>query len=429
MRIGIVYELVPAEYGGARTLQESLVDAFGQLETDHEIVLLNVARTAGDSAPQLRNPRVDVYARFAPQRGSPPAGIPSLTERVGRRLQREWQHSRVGRAMARGIPAKSTPPVDVPRSPLQQAVADLDLDVLWRPDAWLGPIEVPYCVTVWDIDFRLQPFFPEFVPNGMTWEAREAHHARALPRATRVFTGTEVGREQLIRFYGVNPANVVVNPYPVPRFVAEAGGAAAWEALARRGLREGFLFYPAAFWPHKNHVNLLLGMAALRDTHGLRPHLALTGADAGNVDHVRQTVARLGLQEQVHFLGFLSKEEVAEMYRHAAALVYPTFVGPDNLPPLEAFASGCPVVASDIPGAREQMGDAAVLFDPTQPEHIATCLHRVLSQPGLRAELTSRGETIARQRSCETYVRNVVRSLEAFEPYRRTWGSGYRLTL
>ena len=83
----------------------------------------------------------------------------------------------------------------------------------------------------------------------------------------------------------------------------------------------------------------------------------------------------------------------------AAALAFPTRFGPDNIPPLEAFAQDSPVVASRVDGAEEQLGDAALLFDPASPEVIARQLAAVLAIAALRSTLMERGRARVAKRA------------------------------
>ena len=431
MRIGIVCDLAPSEYGGARTLQESLIRAFGEFESDHDIVLLNVGRSPFGSSSRMINQCVDVHHSFASSSDAhsfhSPSPFYALRRRILGKLSRlfSWSPSFIPMLSKANNAAPDTASLSM--TPLQRAVSDLQIDILWRPDVWIEPLDTPYCVTAWDIHFRLQAFFPEFSPKGMSWEDRESHHVRTLRRAALVFTGTETGREQLIHYYGLNPDNVIVNPYPVSHFVNGRSHDSTWSSLCRRGLTDGYIFYPAAFWPHKNHVNLMLGLAELRKSYGLEPQVVLTGADAGNAAYVKELVKGLDLDRQVILMGFCSQSEVAALYKHSLALVYPSFVGPDNLPPLEAFASGCPVIASDIPGAREQLGDAAVFFDPASPESIASAMASVILDKSLRDLMVDRGLRIADVRTCGNYARTILYSLSNLEPYLRTWRSDYQL--
>jgi glycosyltransferase involved in cell wall biosynthesis len=148
----------------------------------------------------------------------------------------------------------------------------------------------------------------------------------------------------------------------------------------------------------------------------------LTGSDKGNLNHVSKTIAALGLTSQVHMLGFVPEADLRELYREAVSLTFPSFFGPDNIPPLEAFALGCPVVAAAVPGSEEQLGKGALLFDPADPADIARAIMNVHRDLRLRAELVQRGKEIASARSPKAYVGQICHILDAFAPIRRCWG-------
>ena len=90
----------------------------------------------------------------------------------------------------------------------------------------------------------------------------------------------------------------------------------------------------------------------------------LTGSDQGNLGYVKRIVASLGLSPQVHILGFVPRADVDRLYRAAFALIYPSFFGPDNLPPLEAFARNCPVAAASVPAPRTKLRRLGLVFHP-----------------------------------------------------------------
>ena len=191
--------------------------------------------------------------------------------------------------------------------------------------------------------------------------------------------------------------------------------------MQKHGITNEFLLYPAQFWPHKNHVNLLRALDLLRSDHGLRPSLVLTGSDQGNREHVRKLISELHLSEQVFDLGFIPRDDLTCLYASATALVYPSFFGPDNLPPLEAFVLRCPAVAADVPGAREQLGEAPLYFNPADPQEIAAKIAEVLDNKDTRRRSIEEGAKIARQRTPEAYVSAIYSLLDEFEPIRRCW--------
>jgi glycosyltransferase involved in cell wall biosynthesis len=86
-----------------------------------------------------------------------------------------------------------------------------------------------------------------------------------------------------------------------------------------------------------------------------------------------------------------------ELYRRARALIMPIFFGPTNIPQLEAYVAGCPVAAAGIYGVPEQVGDAALLFDPKSADEIATCMERLWTDDALCNDLAERGQKRARE--------------------------------
>jgi glycosyltransferase involved in cell wall biosynthesis len=259
-----------------------------------------------------------------------------------------------------------------------------------------------------------------------TWDARELAYRRFLQRASYIVTGTDVGRHELKLNYEVASARVRILPHPTPTFVASASSLGT-RAIKRFGLLQPYLFYPAQFWPHKNHIGLLHALVVLRDRHQIRPPLVLTGSEKGNVAYVKETVASLGLSDQVVFTGFITQHELGELYRGAAMMVYASFCGPENLPPLEAFALGCPVVAADVPGAAEQMGDAALLFDPLDPEDIAAKIRMLLIQPEKRDDLREKGLKRAASWTVDNFAAGMMQLFNEFAGYRRSWSPARQL--
>ncbi len=302
-----------------------------------------------------------------------------------------------------------------------RALSRENVDVMWCVSPYTPTMEIPFLTTVWDLQHRLQPWFPE-VSSGGEWSMRELAFTQRLRRAAFVLTGTEVGKSEVMRFYGVSEERVKVLPLPTPGFVLEPREHSNDEpVLKKHGLRPGYLFYPAQFWPHKNHVGLLHSLSILRERHDLRPTLVFIGSNQGTYGHVRQLTTELGLRDQVRFLGFIPQHELVSLYRNALALTFVSFFGPDNLPPLEAFATGCPVIASDVPGAREQLGDAALFVDPKTPREIADGVHRIALDPSLREALVERGHQRAQRWTGGDYVRSVVDLLDDLQAFVRCW--------
>jgi glycosyltransferase involved in cell wall biosynthesis len=334
-----------------------------------------------------------------------PGELGSLIRRVAAKARH--QNSR--------LPATPKPPS------LEEVFKQAGIEFMWYLSANVFPIDIPYMTVVWDLQHRLQPWFPEVSERG-EWEGRESVFSSLLKRASVVITGTRAGQEELKNFYQIPNENIKILPHPTPQFSFDVSANAEPALLAKYGIEKGYLFYPAQFWPHKNHVNLLLAVRNLREIHGLTFPVVFVGSDKGNEGYIKQVVRELKLDSQVHFLGFIPREDLVVLYAHAFALVYLTFFGPENLPPLEAFAFGCPVVASNVSGAEEQLGRAAMLVSPNDPEQIASAIETLHSDPEVREGLIKAGRQRASAWTGRDFVRGVFSILDRFESVRRCWG-------
>ena len=278
---------------------------------------------------------------------------------------------------------------------------------------------IPFATTVWDLQHRNSPWFPE-VSLRDEWDHRESDYA-SLRKATYIYTGTQQGRREIASYYQIPAERINVLPFATPTFALRAGDQpGSPDHLDRFSLPADYVFYPAQFWPHKNHVVILEACKIVRDTTGWDLNIVFSGADKGNFQYVRDYAARLGLGQQTRFLGFVEQAELVELYRGAFGLTFPTLFGPDNLPPLEAFAIGCPVLASDIPGAREQLGNAAIFFSPVDEKALAEAILS-LRNAETREQLVNAGRARAASHTWDEYAKGIISSLDDFSAIRRAW--------
>ncbi len=296
----------------------------------------------------------------------------------------------------------------LPQSLWRRTVARLDSNVRTLQsancDLWICPnhdrfafrAPIPALGTVHDLMHRYERRFPEVSANG-EFEAREFHFGETSRWAKGVLVDSQVGKDQLVESYNVDPGKVFVLPYIAPAYIYDSDPARDEEIRQRYELPKKFFFYPAQFYRHKNHVGLIDAFARLRESHP-DVRLVLVGTKERNgFEEVQEQVKRLGLEDNVLFLGYVPDEDMPALYRSARALVMPTYFGPTNIPQLEAFALGCPVATSRIYGIPAQVGDAALLFDPASVTEIYACLRRLWTDDALCAKLADRG----RQRAAD----------------------------
>ncbi|MDH3976582.1 MAG: glycosyltransferase family 4 protein [Deltaproteobacteria bacterium] len=294
------------------------------------------------------------------------------------------------------------------------------IDITWSLSPGCLSMEIPYITTVFDLQHRLQPYFPEVSKNG-EWNSREKNYSVILRRASIIIVGTETGRKEIGNFYNIPLDRIKILPFPAPVSFLNVKSNDDKKVLQKYHIDKNYLFYPAQFWAHKNHANLLLAVKYLKDHFDLNFNIVFVGSDMGNISYVKKLINDLNLSEQVHLLGFVPQEDLRPLYRNAFALTFVSFFGPDNLPPLEAFSLACPVIASKISGSDEQLGDAALLVDPGSPEQIANAIISLYRDEGLRETLVQRGLKRSAKWTCDDYIKSVFSILDEFEPIRRCW--------
>ena len=298
----------------------------------------------------------------------------------------------------------------------------MGIDLMIYPIAWSFSFEcgIPYIVVVHDLQHRIQPEFPEVSAAG-EWNRREVLNRNSIRYAEAVFVDSQVGKEDLLAFYGdwISEDKVYLLPYaPVVRPTSQAKHEEI-DIRRKYSLPSRFFFYPAQFWEHKNHSRILDAITIIRQKHGLDMSLVLVGSNVGPPHERRELIfldlveqaRRLGLSDQFNYLGSVPDDDMSRLYRESVGLIMPTFFGPTNIPILEAWALDCPVITSDIRGVRDQAGDAALLVDPKSAEAIAQALYRLWTEPELCNELRKKGAKRLGLFSYEIFRKKLVENI------------------
>lgn len=239
-------------------------------------------------------------------------------------------------------------------------------------------------IPVHDLMHRYEGRFPE-VKSGH--DEREFAFASNAKNAWCVLTDSKVGSRQFVESYSdymkKKMPHIVSMPFVVPRHIAECR-----EEFIETPAK--YVFYPAQFWHHKNHLNLMKAIKILvKDIPDI--HLILVGSEKNNIKTIKNYILENDLEKNVTVKGFVNDGNITYLYRHAVGLVMPSYFGPTNIPPLEAMTLGCPVAVSGKYGMPEQVGDAGLLFNPDSPEEIAECIRMMWRDETLRQNMIDKG--------------------------------------
>jgi glycosyltransferase involved in cell wall biosynthesis len=264
------------------------------------------------------------------------------------------------------------------------------------------------CRSVVTIHDCIHLMFPQYLPNPLALRYARASITGAARRATRVLTVSESSKRDILRFVDITPdkIDVIYNAYD-ERFSVAPREEDIERVRERYQLQGPFVLYVGNVKPHKNLDRLIDAFDLVRRRGLDELKLVLIGDDISRYASLRRAVHHHHLHKYVRFLGYMPEETLAAMYRLASVFVFPSLYEGFGLPPLEAMASGTPVVTSNVSSLPEVAGDAAVLVDPLDPGAIAEGIHRVLSDESLRRDLQTRGLARARQFSWDQSVRRV----------------------
>jgi glycosyltransferase involved in cell wall biosynthesis len=264
------------------------------------------------------------------------------------------------------------------------------------------------CRSVVTIHDCIHLMFPQYLPNRFALRYARTSMSLAARRATRVLTVSESSKRDIIRFFGTraDKIDVIYNAYD-ERFGVEPREEDVVRVRERYQLHDEFVLYAGNVKPHKNLERLIEAFHVVRNRGLDHLKLVMIGDEISKYAALRRAVHRLQLHKYVRFLGYLPEETLAVMYRLAGVFVFPSLYEGFGLPPLEAMASGTPVVTSNVSSLPEVAGDAAVLVDPYNPDAIADGIYSVLTDERLRREMRHKGLARAAQFSWETSARRV----------------------
>lgn len=278
--------------------------------------------------------------------------------------------------------------------------------------SFLTPI--PSVVPIHDLQHRTNKGFPEVSKLGQ-WKKREYLYNHIKKSPYRILVDSEIGKEDINRYYGIPLQKITVLPPLPPNYIkTDISSENAKQTVAKFSLPEKFLFYPAQFWPHKNHLNLLKAVKLLQDKNEIVP-LALSGSGRGlwgTYGQVTEFVKNNHLENQVSLLGYVSNEEMSALYKLATGFIMPTYFGWTNIPLVEAWQMNCPAIYSNVRGCKEQAGDAALLINPASPEDMAEKIHLFWNNAELRKELVLNGQKRLSLWTKDDYNVTIMRIIE-----------------
>jgi glycosyltransferase involved in cell wall biosynthesis len=231
--------------------------------------------------------------------------------------------------------------------------------------------------------------YPEYF-SARTIIRRETMFQAGCRYAQAIVLASEWVKQDFVEKYGLHPSRLQVIQLPPPIIEATVSESDTASILDRYAIHEPFILYPAATWPHKNHLRLLDAFARIQAKTDLM--LICTGSHKPHYAAIHRHIDALGLWSRVRFPGLIPSADLNALYRACEFVIFPTLFEGAGMPPLEAWYHGRAVACSAVASLPEAVGDAALTFDPYDVNAIAEAILSLDQQPDRRAEFAARGK-------------------------------------
>lgn len=278
-----------------------------------------------------------------------------------------------------------------------------EIDVYFCPfgTLWPRPFPKPAVLTFHDMQER---FHPEYFTSAELAE-RFFHYDWSLRMADSVIAVSSFTKSMAVSLTGVRASKCHV-VHHVPDELPSALMPSRFPFADRP-----FVFYPANFWKHKNHNRLV---EAMRRVCASNPDLCLvcTGSLLNQEKPWADMVKDAGCGERIAHLGRLKRSEIAWLYQHARALIFPSLFEGFGIPLIEAMQAGCPIACARNTSQPEVAGTAALYFDAESVDSISDAIQRICADAGLRTQLASEGSRRIARYSTRDFIDGHLRAFQ-----------------
>ena len=274
---------------------------------------------------------------------------------------------------------------------------NIDLVYFTGPSQYSMYLEdTDFIITIPDVSHRENLEFPEWTKSS-EFLRRDEILSKSAVKAIAVITNAEIIKEKISTFYSVEKDRIyVINHRPsigVANF-KEFNETLSQKVKKQFDLPEKYIFYPAMYLPHKNHKYVIDTIKILYEKFHTNISAVFCGSDKGYLNKIKKYCKEVGQEKRMHFLDFVEDEYMPYLYINSLALVMPTFSGPTNIPPWEAFKLKIPVFYSDIHNIKKVYKDSVFYIDPYDPSTLAKGIIEIIKDDQKKSALIKRGSEL-----------------------------------
>jgi glycosyltransferase involved in cell wall biosynthesis len=226
-----------------------------------------------------------------------------------------------------------------------------------------------FIFTIWDLCHLTDNQWPEI--RNKNYDVKTENLLKNnLARASLILIDSDSNKKIIHERYSIDSKKIITFPFDSFNVLEKSQVISSNNHPLIENKR--YFIYPASFWPHKNHLRLIRAFKKFSESNE-DFKLVLTGKDEGQKKTIEKLIEELDLNSKIILIDHLNHEDFTKIFRNSYGLVYPSFFGPTNIPPIEAWKLEVPVTCSNI--MLDQIGEAGKLFDPSNQEEITEALH------------------------------------------------------
>ncbi|WP_199621707.1 glycosyltransferase family 4 protein [Paenibacillus alkalitolerans] len=280
-------------------------------------------------------------------------------------------------------------PIRINRS--KSMLSKYNIDVLFCPMSAITYAEpgIPSVSIIYDIQHEYYPQF--FTLSELSH--RKRFYQELCEKADAVICISKFTKDSILEKFQISRERINVVHIGIQERFNIDSLEHAMSILKRHSLaNKVYGFYPANFWPHKNHRMLLVAFSMLLDKFpDLKLHLVFTGSLWNEKSVINDAIRQMKLQDRVHYLGYLSDAELSVVLSGASFVIFPSLFEGFGIPIAEAMTFGKPVLCSNTTSLPEVAGEAALYFDPRKPDSIMQSIEKILNDRDLQIVMVGKG--------------------------------------
>lgn len=287
-----------------------------------------------------------------------------------------------------------------------------DIDVFHSPTFHLPLFtgRVKKIVTMHDlITLKFPQTYPQSFASYARWMMK-----MAVRVADAIIVPSKSTREDVLKIFSAEESKIYVIPEAVKEGLHPVDDETYLSGIkGRYNLPDDFILFVSTIEPRKNLECLIRAYFEIRKG-GIRHKLVICGGKGWlkEYEKIIKIITELCMEEDIFFTGYVPDEDMAGIYSLAALFVYPSFYEGFGLPPLEAMACGCPVIASNASSIPEVVGEAGILIDPSDIQGLSYAICRVLGNEDIKIHMKMAGI----ERACQfSWTKVAADTLEVYK--------------